>query len=339
VYPHQIERLTEALEREGLAAVVATSAANVFYVTEFEGPRDETTERFAVWAPGGEALVTPAKDVPSALRAFGVSGGRIGFDESSLTAARRKRLTASLAGFTLVPCAAALSAARRVKSPYEIECLGRSLHIAEEALNAVLQMLEPGVTEREAATVYQTEVSKRDAVPGPLSIAFGERTAMALPPPTERALAIGDLVKFDVGAVFKGYCSSVARMAVMGEPTERQAAVLEAVQAGLEAGIYAVKPGVTAGTVYDRVVSRVRSAGLADFRCDHAGHAIGLEPRESPDLRPGESTQLASGEILSLDVSHLESGWGGVALRDTVLVTTTDSRVLNRSVRGLVVLD
>ena len=339
MYPHQIERLTAALEREGLAAVVATSAANVFYMTELQSRRDEVTERFAVWAPGREALVTPAKDVSNALRALSVTGGRIGLDESNLTPAARKRLTASLAGFTLVPCAAALSAARRVKSPYEIECLGRSLGIAEEALNAVLQMLVPGVTEREAAAVYRAEVTKRDAGLGPLSIAFGERTGIALPPPTERALAIGDLVKFDVGALFKGYCSSVARMAVMGEPTERQAAVLEAVQAGLEAGIYAVKPGATAGSIYEGVVSRVREAGLADFRCDHAGHAIGLEPRESPDLRPGESTQLTSGEILSLDVSHLESGWGGVALRDTVLVTTTDSRVLNRSVRGLIVLD
>ena len=337
MYPHQIERLTEALERERLAAAVATSAANVFYVTEFESPGG--AERFAVWAPGREAVVTPAKDVSSALQALGVTGGRIGLDESSLTPAARKRLTASLAGFTVVPGAAALSAARRVKSPYEIECLGRSLHIAEEALNAVLQMLEPGVTEREAAAVYRTEVTKRDAVPGPLSIAFGEGTAMALPPPTEHALAIGDLVKFDVGALFKGYCSSVARMAVMGEPTERQAAAMEAVQAGLEAGVDALKPGAAAAAVYDAVISGVRDAGLPGFQRAHAGGAIGLEPHENPRLQAGETTPLEAGEVLAIEAPYLETGWGGVALRDTALVTTTGSRAINRSVRGLIVLD
>ena len=390
MYPHPIERLTAALEREGLAAVVAASAANVFYMTDFRGFGDEIVrpERFAVWTPRGVGFVVPAADVahvisegvevdhlaafgdaacsyaekltrdeervreaierrePSAdhaliaaLNALGVSGGRIGLDESTSTPASWERLTAQLAGFTVVPGAAALLTARRVKSPYEIECLGRALWIAEEALNAVLQMLKPGVTEREAAEVYQSEVLKRDATPYPPSIAFGERTWITRPPPTDRALKMGDLARFDVGDVFKGYCSSVARTAVMGEPTERQASALEAVQAGLGAGIDAVKPGATAGAVCEAVVSRVRAAGLPDFRCSRVGYAIGLEPYEAPALEAGETAALEAGEVLCLDAAHLEIGSGGVALRDTVLVTTTGSRVLNRSVRGLVVLD
>jgi Xaa-Pro aminopeptidase len=344
VYPHQTERLTAACERERLAAVVVTSATNVFYLADFESPGRDAPGReplAVVWAPGGEALTAPAKDVArvsSALRQLGVTRGRIGLDGSGLTPAAGRRLTAELSGFTLVPGAAALAAARRVKSPYEIECLARSLGIAEEALNAVLQMLEPGVTEREAAAVYRSEVLGRDAVFGEPSIAFGERSALSLPPPTERALKEGDLVRFDVGAVFKGYCSRVARTALMGTPSERQAAVVDAVQAGLEAGIAAVKPGATAGAVYDAVVPRVRS-GLGGLPPDHVGHAIGLEPREHPTLGAGETATLQAGEVLGIEVAHLEVGWGGVGLGDTVLVTTTDSRVLNRSVRGLIVLD
>jgi len=341
VYPHQIERLTEALEREGLAAVIATSAANVFYVTDFESRDAETgaAGRFAAWAPGREALAGTAKEAPQLLNALGVTGGRIGLDESRLTPAARKRLTAALRGFTVVPAAAALATARRAKSPYEIECLGRSLWIAEEALNAVLQMLGPGVTEREAAAVYQREVVKRDATPLSLGIAFGERARTGLPPPTGRALTMGDLVKFDVGALFKGYCSSVARMAVMGEPTEPQASAVEAILAGLEAGIAAVKPAATAGAVYEKVITRIRGAGLPDFQCDRVGHAIGLEPHEGPTLEAGEASPFESGEVLLIDVTYFHGSWGGVSVRDTVLVTTTDSRVLNRSLHGLVVLD
>jgi Xaa-Pro aminopeptidase len=226
-----------------------------------------------------------------------------------------------------------------VKSPYEIECLARSLGIAEEALNAVMQMLKPGVTEREAAALYQSELLRRDAGLYPFSIAFGQRTWISLPPPTERALKMGELLKLDVGAVFKGYYSSVARTAVMGEPTPRQLAAAEAVQAGLEAGIDAVKPGATAGQVYDAVMTVTREAGLPDFQRGHVGHAIGLEPYERPKLDAGKATTLEAGEVLRIEVPHLEIGWGGVALRDTVLVTTTGSRVLNRSARGLVVLD
>jgi Xaa-Pro aminopeptidase len=390
VYPHQIDRLTAALEREGLAAFIATSAENVFYMTEFRSLNHAIfrAQQFAVWTPRGTALVVPAVDIPHimseavavdhvggfggfvcsyadslgpdeqrirertegrapspaqglvlALQALGVRDGRIGVDESNLTPAAWERLRAGLGGFTVVPAAAILLTARRVKSPYELECLARALGIAEEALNAVVQMLKPGVTEREAAALYQAEVLRRDAALYPSSIAFGPRTWIALPPPSERALRPGDLVKFDVGAIYKGYYSSVGRTAVMGEPDPRQLATADAVQAGLEAGAAAVKPGATAGQVYDAVMTATRAAGLPGFQRGHVGHAIGLEPYERPKLDPGNPTTLEAGEVLRIEVPHLEVGWAGVALRDTVLVTTTGSRALNRSVPALITLD
>jgi len=388
VYPHQIDRLTATLEGEGLAALIGTSAENVFYMTGFRSINHGTfrTPQFAVWTPRGTALVVPAVDVPlimaeaievdhvvsfggfvcsyvdapehrrvrertearaqspahglaAALDALGVREGRLGLDEGNVARAAWDRISGHLGAFTLVPAAAALLTARRVKSPYEIDCLARALGIAEEAVNAVVQMLKPGVTEREAAALYESEVLRRGAGFCPSSVAFGERTWIALPPPTERALKAGELVKLDVGAIHKGYHASLARTAVMGEPNPRQIAAAEAVQAGLEAGIGAVKPGATAGQIYDAVMRATRAAGLAGFARGHVGHAIGLEPYERPKLEAGKATALEAGEVLRIEVPHLEVGWAGVAMRDTVLVTTRGSSVLNRSARGLVVLD
>lgn len=390
MYPHQIERLTTTVEREGLDALVGTTAENVFYLTGFRSLNHAIfrTPQFAVWTPRGTALVVPAVDVPhlmgddvavdhvgafggfvcsyaanpgpeeqrirertepraasparaiaDALAALGVRGGRVGLDEGNVTPTVWDRLAAGLEGITVVPAAAALLRARRVKSPYEIECLGRALGIAEEALNAVVQMLKPGVTEREAAATYEAEVRRRDALVVPTSIAFGPRTCIALPPPTDRALRNGELVKFEVGAVFKGYHGSVARTAVMGEPARRQEEVADAVRVGLEAGLAAVKPGATAGSVYEAVMAATREAGLAGFVRGHVGHAIGLEPYERPKLDSGNATVLEAGEVLRIEVPHLEVGWGGVTMRDTALVTVSGHHVINRSARGLVVLD
>jgi Xaa-Pro aminopeptidase len=125
----------------------------------------------------------------------------------------------------------------------------------------------------------------------------------------------------------------------MGEPDPRQVAAADAVQAGLEAGIAAAKPGVAAGAIYDAVMTTTRAAGLGDFQRGHVGHAIGLEPYERPKLDAGRSTTLEAGEVLRIEVPYLQIGWGGVALRDTVLVRTGGSHALNRSARGLVVLD
>ena len=69
MYPHQTERLTEALTRGRLGALVATSPDNVAYLTGRsgfpEGLHDART--FAVFTPKATALVVPAIDVPAVV--------------------------------------------------------------------------------------------------------------------------------------------------------------------------------------------------------------------------------------------------------------------------------
>jgi Xaa-Pro aminopeptidase len=388
VYPHQIERLSAALESGGLSALVATTAANVQYLTGFRSLTEAVfhTPHFAVFTPRGTALVVPAVDLPPivadaiavdhvvcfgrfvaqyaegsnagarvralteqraaspaeglarALEALGVRGA-IGLDEGALTAATWQQMAARLAPLTLVPAADRLRAARRVKSPYEIECLARALGIAEEAANAVIQALKPGMTEREALIVYGTEVLKRGAELVPATIAFGEDTWIPASAPTDRVLRGGDLVRLDLGCVFKGYHASLARMAVTGEPGARQQVACDAVHAGLEAAVRAVSPGTPAGRIHEAAVAATRAAGLAAFERYHVGHGIGLEPYERPKLAADDPTPLEVGEVLRVEVPYFEIGWAGVNVRDTLLVTTRSCQVMNRSARALVVLD
>ena len=106
-----------------------------------------------------------AEALAVALDRLGVRHGSIGLDESRLTpeawAASRLRCRVSRSW----PLPAIWPTARRVKAPYEIECLGHALRIAEEALDAVIQALDRGMTEREAATLFTTEVIKRGGWP------------------------------------------------------------------------------------------------------------------------------------------------------------------------------
>src|SRR5262249_11685662 len=197
-------------------------------------------------------------------------------DERSLTPQAWELAVAQLGQGRVVPAAGLFARARRVKSPYEIECLERALHIAEEALNAVIQMLKPGVTEREAVAVFESETLRRDGMTYPSIIAMGERAAIPAPWPTDRALRPGDLVRFAVGCFYKGFCSNVGRRGVMGEPDRRQQTVFDAVQAGLEAALATVAPGVPASRVFEAAIAATRAGGLPEFRRHHVGHGIGL---------------------------------------------------------------
>jgi Xaa-Pro dipeptidase len=275
----------------------------------------------------------------AALDEVGVREGPVGLDESHLTPAAWERAVEHLRPRRVVPAAGLWHSARRVKGPWEIECLDRALRITEEAVNAVIQALKPGVTEREAAALYEQELAHRGARPFCSTILFGVRAAFPAAPQSERALKPGDLVRIDVGAVFKGYHADLGRTAVLGEPSPRQAAVHDALQRGLEAALDAMRPGARAAAVFAAAVEAARGAGLPEYGRHHVGYGIGLEPFEPPLLAPGVEEALETGMVLRVETPYYEPGWGGLHLKDTVLVTRGDHHVMNRSVRGLVVLD
>jgi Xaa-Pro aminopeptidase len=374
-----------------VAALVATSPANVFYLTGFTGLCQRLYRHlpvFAVYGRGGTALVVPgieaatvvsepvevdvvrtyggfvyargenpgevggrildlaARDVTApdealaaALDEVGAREGAVGLDESHLTPPSWERAVERLRPRRVVPAAALWQAARRVKGPWEIECLDRALRITEEAVNAVIQALKPGVTEREAAALYEQELARRGAQPFCSTILFGERAAFPAAPQSDRALRPGDLVRIDVGASFKGYHADLGRTAVLGEPSPRQVALHDALQQGLDAALDVLRPGARGAAVFAAAIQAVRAAGLPAYGRHHVGYAIGLDPFEPPLLAPGVEETLETGMVLRVETPYYEPGWGGLHVKDTVLVTRGDHHVMNRSVRGLVVLD
>jgi Xaa-Pro dipeptidase len=298
----------------------------------------DAEEARAVRAIVARAAASPADALAGALDALGVRAGVIGLDDALLPAASAAAAAERLRGFALRPASEALATARLVKSPYEIECLLTALRISEEAILAVLDALSPGLTERQAATLYESEIARHGAAPYCTIIAMGDNAGVPAPFPSERAARMRDVVRFDVGCIFKGYKSDVARTAIMGEPTPRQEARYDALLAGLDAAIAAVAPGVAAGAVFEAAVNATRAGGLPGYRRHHVGHGIGLAAAEPPWLSPDGSPALEPGMVLRVETPYYAPGETGMNVKDTVLVTQKGATVMNRSHRGLIVL-
>jgi len=297
---------------------------------------DETARRAARLAAGPSD--TAADALAQVLAALGLRGARVGLDDAALSRAAAGAIAARLGGVRVTPAVGIVARARAVKGPYEIDCLAQALRIAEESIHAVLGELKAGTTEREAVEIHEHAVAARNATPYATTITFGENTALPAAYPTERGLRAGDLVRFDLGCIFKGYRGDVARMAVLGEPDTRGQRAYDAVEAGVQAGLDAIRPGVHGGAVFEAAVAGVRAAGLPEFRRHHAGHGIGLEPAEAPWLRPG-GDPLEAGMVLRVETPYYELGGFGINVKETVLVTRGGGTVVNRSHRGLVILD
>jgi Xaa-Pro aminopeptidase len=281
---------------------------------------------------------SPADALAQVLGDLGVTGKRIGVDEAGVFPATWQRLTERLAGTTLVPAYAHFRTARMVKSPDEVRRLERAALIAEDGIAAILGMLKAGVTEREAAMAFEQEILRKGAQPFFTVVTMGERAALADVYASDRALAPGDLVRFDLGCVYQGYRSDISRTAVLGAPTEKQRRYYEAVRDGERAAIAAMKPGVPVSRIFEIGMKVTREAGMPHYQRNHVGHGIGLEPYDPPTINAATETPLEPGMVFCVETPYYEHGWGGVQVEDAVEITATGVRQLTRSSQELQIL-
>src|ERR1700730_14283102 len=129
--------------------------------------------------------------------------------------------------------------------------------------------------------------------------------------PNGQVLADGDLVSVDFGATLRGWCGDAARSFIVGTPRAQDAALMEATEAALAAGIGAVRPGNTLGDVGHAIAAVARGAGYG-LLADHGGHGIGRTMHEGPPVpnegRPGKGLRLRHGLVIAIEPMLLADG-------------------------------
>jgi Xaa-Pro aminopeptidase len=325
---------TTGVASEGIAVDHVATYGTFFF--EYADDPGEIGRKIREWTRA--PATSPADALAGVLGDLGVLGRRVGLDEGNLFAPTWRRVEERLAGTTLVPAYALFRQARMVKGDDEVEALERAARIAEDGIAAVLAMLKPGVTERDAALVYEQEVRRRGAQPFFTVITIGERAALADVYPSDRALRRGDLVRFDLGCLYRWYRSDISRTAVLGPPSDKQARYYAAILAGERAAIALMKPGVPVSRVFDTAVRVTREQGLPHYQRHHVGHGIGLEPYDPPTINAATQTALEPGMVFCVETPYYEHGWGGVQVEDAVEVTPTGVRMLTRSSPELAII-
>ncbi len=223
---------------------------------------------------------------------------------------------------------------RMVKSSSEIDLIKKSAEISAKALEYVVDDLKPGVMEKTIAN--KLEFLMRDLGASDLAfpsiVAFGENTFNAHHVPTERKLKEGDLVLFDWGAKFSGYCSDTTRTFVYGKPSSKIVERFEAVSAAQNEGLNAVKAGVP--YEYPDVASRkvLEKYGLVGEFVHSLGHGLGLDVHEMPRLLVGAKGKLKEGMVVTVEPGVYIKGWGGIRIEDTVVVREDRAEVLTTGI-------
>lgn len=350
-------RLSQALVRSGIDAVVVTWRTDIQWLTGFTGSAGAvlvmadghttlaTDDRYAQAvreaSPGLALHVTRTPLMDLAGTALAAGARVVGMDGADLSWRRWNEVSTSLGESAAVQdFATVIGDLRCRKDAVEIDALRRACRITDEAVTAVLGELRPGVTERQVARTFVRLIEDlgADGPSFPPIIAGGPNAAVPHHDPGDRAFVPGDVVILDVGAKVDGYCADMSRTFVLGEADPVLRRAHSAVAQAQSAARNAVRAGVTAGSVDAVARDAISAAGFGDSFTHGTGHGVGLDIHEAPILTKGAAGILGESFAITVEPGIYLPGIGGVRIEDIVLVGATGAETLTQLPRDLVVL-
>lgn len=256
----------------------------------------------------------------------------------------------ALPGTEIVSATKLMNQVRLVKSDWELEQIRRAGVVCSAGWNAFVGALKPGALDYEIIAAVEAEVKRLGAQDNFMLIASGGAEIMGMTPPVNRRLQKGDMVRTELTPALNGYYAQLCRSAIVGEPSEAQMRSFELFREATEAGIAAVKAGVTAHDVAKAENDVFRKYGYGEYCTSQytrvRGHGHGLHPDEVPSILEGDETVLEENTVIIVHPNTYTPIAGYHVLGDPVVVKkngcellTTTERILfsapcNESVRG-----
>jgi Xaa-Pro aminopeptidase len=349
-------QLTERCAELDVDALLVTKLANVRYLTGFTG-----SSAMALLSADGSVFFTDGRygeqarhEVPDLTRVASMENlagavhdhlrrlrvARLGFERHAVTVAQRDRWQEVFEGLELTGIGEEVERLRWAKDAEELAMLRSAQDATDGAFEDILDLLVVGITERQAAAQLELAMSRHgaDALSFEPIVAFGEHAAEPHHRPCHRALAEGDVIKMDFGALVGGYHTDMTRTVAFGEPASELHKVHDVVAAAQQAGIDALRPGVVAGEVDRAARNVIDDAGYGDRFTHGLGHGVGLEIHEGPSLRRDGEDVLSVGAVVTVEPGVYLPGMGGIRIEDAVEVTDDGPSVLGASTRELIEL-
>ena len=214
-----------------------------------------------------------------------------------------------------------------IKSSQEVAALREAGRINARALEAVRQLIRPGVTTAELNAAAEEVIRKHGAsptfkgYPGPspypasICVSINEQLVHGIP--GKRKLQAGDIVSVDCGSTFEGFVGDSAFTLGVGEISAQARRLIEVTEQALYKGINMMRDGNRVGDVSNAIQVFVESAGFNVTR-EYTGHGVGRQMHEGPQV-PNYGT-AGRGPVLRQGMT--------IALEPMVLVGTSQTRVL-----------
>ena len=351
--------LRSVLEAHGVDAMLVSRNANKRYFSGFrlsdaEGPtsgwsgtllvtHDEAmiladsryTEQATNEAPGWEIVATSRPmhvELPPILLRLEIAA--LGMEAAVVPHAQWSALAEAAPGVELHAMDEELVPLRILKTPEEVEAIGRACAMTDSCFAHLADFVKAGMTEREVAWELESyfRANGAEGLAFDTIVLAGPRAAMPHGRPSEASIDPGNVLLIDFGCTVEGYRSDMTRTVFVGEVPDDIRRYHGAVREAQQAAIDAIAVGVN-GQELDAIARRrIETEGVEPY--GHGlGHGIGLETHEPPSLRRSEAWTLETGMVFSVEPGIYLPGVTGIRIEDIVALEPSGPRLLTNSPR------
>jgi Xaa-Pro aminopeptidase len=218
---------------------------------------------------------------------------------------------------------------RLVKDPSEIEAIRLACSWTDEGMRMLHEGLYRGQSVVES-TLYARDVQTGVIKSTPYNYMTSSFLTAAWPAPKssqphslpDLSMRMGDgpIVLMSFNRV-NGYAAENERTVFLGEPSQRDVELFEAMLEARRIAYSMVRPGTRCADIDLATQDFFRSLGYGDAIRHRTGHGIGLGNHEAPFLSAGGDHVLEENMVISIEPAIYFDEIGGFRHSDTVLVT------------------
>lgn len=230
-------------------------------------------------------------------------------------------------------CYPLLAEMRLIKEDEEIKALKRANRITKLAFRELQKEIRPNIYEYELAAFFEYQIKKAGA--SELSfetiVASGENATILHYTSNKEILKSGELILFDLGARWNGYCGDISRtVSVNGEMTRDQERIWNIVFEVEKELIKSYVPGVMVKSLQEKTRALFKekclekalikkNEDIGRYYYHGIGHPIGLDTH---DIRPKGELTLKPGMTMTVEPGLYIKELGiGVRIEDNLLIS------------------
>lgn len=199
-----------------------------------------------------------------------------------------------------------------LKTKEQIEGIKESSVLNIAVLDAVDQMIGPGISTQQIDDLVHDMTIQMGGIPAPLNYeGFPKSVCTSINevvchgiPSKDVFLKEGDIINVDVSTIYKGYFSDSSRMYCIGKVSEEKKKLVQVTKECVEKGLAMVKPWNFLGDMAQVINDHAKANGYSVV-VDIGGHGVGLEFHEEPFVsyvtKAGTEMLMVPGMVFTIE--------------------------------------